>query len=357
MNGIGAGGLVSTLGVVLGAVLSSAVLTALLTVYSRWRGIVDSPGRRRSHRLPTPRGGGLAIAIVVLAWECWRMAMLPRDAAGSRWLVAAIAIVALVGWREDHRETSRRLRLLAHVVAGTCLAAGAGLLTPHPDTIAAALALMVVTGVAWSINLHNFMDGIDGLLSMQALFVFFALIVLMAADMQSAKPAHLIVWAAAIIGFIPFNFPRARVFLGDAGSGVLGLLVAQAILWQWRGSGIASWTGVVLASAFLVDASCTLGGRILTRRHWYSAHREHLYQWLVRRGFSHRRVVAVYMIWNLFAVLPVALWMNRSDAARASPGTVPALLLIALSVVAWLAGKRWCLAEARHSPGKDRAIS
>ena len=96
----------------------------------------------------------------------------------------------------------------------------------------------------------------------------------------------MLVFAAAAAGFLPFNFPRARIFMGDVGSGVLGLLIAVAVLWQMSAPGHRAASGVVLCSAFVTDASCTLVSRIVRGRRWYSAHREHLYQWLVRSGFS-----------------------------------------------------------------------
>jgi Glycosyl transferase family 4 len=171
------------------------------------------------------------------------------------------------------------------------------------------------------------------------------------------------VFAAAAAGFLPFNFPRARIFMGDVGSGVLGLLIAVAVLWQMSAPDTALASGLVLCSGFVVDATCTLVSRIARGRRWYSAHREHLYQWLVRSGFSHAGVVALYMGWNLVIALPVVAWINRAQGAwmpiananietREGSGLGAAVAVYALGTVVWILGKRWCFAapaRRRHA--------
>ena len=169
-----------------------------------------------------------------------------------------------------------------------------------------------------------------------------------AVDVISAGDKDVLL-VAAVAGFVPFNFPRARIFMGDVGSGVLGLLIALVVLWQMSLPSIALASGIVLGSAFVIDATCTLLSRMLRGRRWYSAHREHLYQWLVRCGHSHTHVVALYMGWNLLIVLPVVCWMNRMPAAVApgvalrSAGFGAATGVYAAGIALWWFGKRWCL--------------
>ncbi len=146
--------------------------------------------------------------------------------------------------------------------------------------------------------------------------------------------------------------------MGDVGSGVLGLLIAVAVLWQMSAPDTALASGIVLCSAFVTDATCTLVWRIARGRRWYSAHREHLYQWLARSGFSHAGVVALYMGWNLVIVLPVVAWINRAPGAwmpiananaqmREGSGLGAAVMVYAVGIVVWIVGKRWCFAGAR----------
>jgi len=253
-------------------------------------------------------------------------------------MLLAVLAVAAVGWIDDHRSLPASLRFGVH-----CLAAAAVAVVAVPEPVAAAMWIMVAGGLAWSINLHNFMDGIDGLLAWQAAFVLTVLAGL--ASWTGALPAAcaMLLWAAAVAGFLPFNAPRARIFMGDVGSGALGLVIGIAVLECARHDLAAGLAAVVACSAFTVDAGCTLLSRMLRGRRWYSAHREHLYQWLVRCGLPHARVVALYMGWNLFIVLPSIFAIIRLRAAAA---VVLALALHGLAILLWRAGKRACLRNA-----------
>jgi len=342
----------------------SVALTWLAIRYARQRRLLDLPGRRRSHSEPTPRGGGIAIVVAMLAGGL---------ALSFRWtieielllLVPPILGVAAVGWLDDHGGLSSLKRLAMHCAAAAWAFGGPLLVVVVTGErvsadigLALVAALVVTLAIVWSINLHNFMDGINGLLTLQAIFVFCALeglLIWHAPTSPHRGPPVLLVCAAACAGFLPFNFPRARIFMGDVGSGVLGFAIAVAVLWQIATPRIAAASGLVLCSAFVTDATCTLLSRMLQGRRWYSAHREHLYQWLVRCGHSHARVVAFYMGWNLLIVLPVIGWMNRSPPSQApAAGALPsfgigaAAGVYALAVVTWWFGKRWCLAAVRE---------
>jgi UDP-N-acetylmuramyl pentapeptide phosphotransferase/UDP-N-acetylglucosamine-1-phosphate transferase len=354
----------------LAAFLISAVSTWLAIGYANRRRLIDEPGLRRSHSTPTPRGGGIGIVVAVLLAACVPAFMHPPTSVGAVvTLTIAIVIVAAVGWIDDHRGLPARARFVAH-----CLAAAMFLLPViaaivlSPDAVEAhftttvsavwILLVFVALGIVWFVNLHNFMDGIDGILATQAIFVLGALAWLCR---RAGEPhaGEILVFAAAAAGFLPFNFPRARIFMGDVGSGVLGLLIAVALIWQMSAPDTALASGFVLCSAFVTDATCTLLSRIVRGRRWYSAHREHLYQWLVRSGFSHAGVVALYMGWNLVIALPVVAWMNRTPGAwmpiantniqiQEGHGLGAAAAVYALATVVWIVGKRRCLAGARE---------
>lgn len=318
--------------------------------YAHRRRLIDQPGQRRSHRVPTPRGGGIGIVVAVVASG---LALATTDAAAPlpsfAWLLLPILAVALVGWIDDHGGLSARTRFATHCAAALVIALPfwLGGAAPLPGGWTVLLMPFLVLALAWSINLHNFMDGIDGLLALQAIFVFATIAALLHAQAPPTFP-YLLAWLAATAGFVPFNFPRARIFMGDVGSGVLGLLVAVAVLWQLSAPAVAWASGVAACSAFVTDATCTLLSRMLRGRRWYSAHREHLYQWLARSGFSHAQVVALYMGWNLLIVLPVVYWMNHASAPHAS--WAAALALYALAVGLWWGGKRWCLRACARRP-------
>jgi len=344
----------------------SAWLTWLSIGYAQRRQLIDLPGQRRSHVMPTPRGGGVGIVVSVLVGLGGLLVIgLGESQSQIYWdsstllaLIASITLVAVVGWIDDHRGLGARLRLCVHAIAAILLGLPALALlgpewsvNPAAGWIAAAM-LVCLVAIVWSINLHNFMDGTNGLLALQALFVFLVLAWICSQAGRGYEAGVIGLFAAATLGFLPFNFPHARVFMGDVGSGVLGLLVAVAIGWQIAAVP-AFWTaGLIAASAFVVDSTCTLLSRLFSGRRWYSAHREHLYQWLVRSGFSHADVAGLYMGWNLLVVLPALYWSGALDKPSASlvpPGSTSQALLAVyvLAVPVWVFGKRYCLGKRR----------
>ena len=358
--------IVTTSALVLPSLIASFALSAGVTWlgigYARRRNLIDHPGRRRSHSEPTPRGGGIGIVAAALAIFAVEMYALPSEALPDLLLCSiAIVLVAAVGWIDDHRGLAARWRLLAHVAAALLVLAALSMqpggLIPYrvAPLLEALLVALVWLSLVWSINLHNFMDGINGILAFQGLFVFASLAVLCAAADADADAWHLCALAAAVAAFIPFNFPRARVFMGDVGSGVVGLLVGISVLRLLGVDGVEPASGLIACSAFVTDASCNLVSRIWRGRRWYSAHREHLYQWMVRAGLSHARVVAWYLGWNVAVVAPVLWFLNRGlpDAAAGAaplPGQAGMAGLVAvygLGVALWIFAKRWCLGAAR----------
>ena len=321
----------------------SALITALSIRYAQRRGMLDQPGQRRSHHIATPRGGGIGIVVAAC------MASAIEFAGGQPFvLLAAIVLVATAGWIDDHRGLGIVPRLLLHVVAASIFVWSVLHQAQMPKLMMLGAAALAIVSIVWSINLHNFMDGINGILAGQAIFVLFALGAMCLTRLESSAHAGvLLITTFATIGFLPFNFPRARVFMGDVGSGVLGLLIGIGVLWQMTASETVTFSGIIACSAFVTDASCTLLSRMLSGRRWYSAHREHLYQWMTRTGMSHARVVAWYTGWNLLVVVPVLYLANRDGTSGL--GMFWAIAVYALAIIIWFAGKRWCLYEVKNA--------
>jgi UDP-N-acetylmuramyl pentapeptide phosphotransferase/UDP-N-acetylglucosamine-1-phosphate transferase len=359
------------------SLLATALLSALVVwlslVYANRRNLVDRPGPRRSHTQTTARGGGIGIVLAILA-----MGWLPLMLSSRAWpwdfgfgLGGAICfcLVAGIGWIDDHRPLAARVRILVHFTAALLfllwpillsLSGGGSVHQLWDSNSAVALACgfaviaMLAVAMVWSINLHNFMDGINGLLAGQCLFVFSALAALcLPSDAELAR--WYLVFAAATLGFLPFNFPRARIFMGDVGSGALGFLVAISTLLALKHGALLAVSALILSSAFVTDATCTLLSRMLRGRRWYTAHREHLYQWLARSGYSHAGVVGLYMSWNLIVVVPVLYLVNRDGGSIEpgisgflhSPGLIWAALIYIVAGLLWIGGKRWCIRAAK----------
>lgn len=318
------------------ALLAHGVARIVITLGGRLR-LLDVPGPRSSHAVPTPRGGGVGIAVVgvicvgALAWVgLW----LP----GWMFTAGGLALVAIIGGADDLRSLPALLRLLAHLAAAILIVHAALLPWYMADTPWSVVALVVLALVA-SVNLHNFMDGIDSLLTLQAIWCGAVYAVLFALAAQPAPAMFALLLAAAASGFLPSNWPRARVFLGDGGSGYIGLAVGWLALVGWSMDAVTLPESLVIASAFLVDSGLTLGLRLLRRERIWQAHREHLYQHLAHASGSHLRVAAGYMAWNLVVALPV-LVIGRILAPADGldwPGAAGVLVLAAL---AWLVARR-----------------
>lgn len=269
--------------------------TWLAIRYALRRKLLDQPGERRSHHVATPRGGGISIVVVLLVALAALAIGFPEYAIAVACAGAGLAAVAAIGWIDDHRPLSPWLRLGIHALAGLLLAAAIHLLGGGGlDVVLAFLGALVLT------NVWNFMDGIDGLAASQA-----ALVAAAWALFAGQGP---VLWlglalAAGLCGFLPFNLPRARIFLGDVGSGALGYalagLLALAAIW----SGPRRWLLLSLPLLpFLVDASLTLSARILRGEAWWRPHVQHAYQAWARALGNHPRVTTAYGLATLLAI-------------------------------------------------------
>jgi len=283
--------------------LVGAIGAWLARNYARQRQMFDLPDERRSHSVPTPRGGGVAIAASLLLASGWLAGQLP----GMRPLLAGfgtgLVLVSLVGWIDDHRPLSAWLRLAAHLLAGLAFAIGTWVQAGDPLATVVAFVAPVVLVNAW-----NFMDGIDGLAATQAILVA----VLAAALAGVPLMALGLALVASTAGFLPWNFPRARLFLGDVGSGAIGFamgaLVAMAVI---RGGAMALALVLFPLSAFLLDTGLTLARRILRRERWWQPHVTHAFQHAARRH-GHVNVTLGYAAWTALAA--AGAWLMRDMA-------------------------------------------
>lgn len=307
------------------AFVACLLLSAVVLRYVRARGVLDIPGERSSHAVPTPRGGGLAVVGVVLAGVAVLLATgelrLPLGVA----LLGGGVLVALVGWTDDVRGVSARTRLAAHAVAAIWALGWLGGLpllvvgssAVHLGPVGVVLAVL---GMVWAINLYNFMDGIDGLATGEAAAVgSIAAVMLVRRDPSLAAVAAIV--AGAAVGFLPWNWQRARIFMGDVGSGFLGFVLATLALASENGGTMPALVWVLLLGVFFVDATATLVRRALRRERWYAAHREHAYQRATRAGWSHRQVTSAVLLLDVGLAIPAWLALRR-------PELLPSMLLL-----------------------------
>ena len=327
--------------------LVAATGTGLLRRYAVSHSLLDHPNARSSHTTPTPRGGGLAlIGSFCLTWLA-SMALpgLPSlPPLPAIVMLATILAVAAIGWRDDHGGGAIGPRLGLHLIAATAAAAALGAPAPLRQMLdawsLAWLALPLTTlALAWAINLYNFMDGLDGLAATQALFISLAAAWL--GEPGSPVLVALLVLASATGGFLVFNWPPAKIFMGDVGSGALGLALAALLLAQHHWGHLSLTAALILFGVFLVDASLTLTVRFVRGDRWYEGHRTHAYQHAARRLGGHRPVSVVVALINLLWLLPLA-WLAQTRPDWRAGAAVLALLPLALLA--------WSLGAGRNRP-------
>jgi Fuc2NAc and GlcNAc transferase len=325
--------------------LASCLVAVALTKLARMLALrlawLDVPNRRSSHAITTPRGGGIALVVVILVAVAYGL-----DQAGTPpWVVATLSVaavaVASIGLVDDFRPLSIPVRLAVQVIA---VAAGLAAIGGIPYLEIGGLRIVLgplgqlLVGVAcvWFVNLYNFMDGIDGIAAAEAAFVG-----LMAAWLVSAPgsgPGLSLAWAGlggASLGFLVWNWAPARIFMGDVGSGFLGFAIAMLLVHSIHEERLSTWTAIVLVAPFLVDTTLTLVRRMARREKWYLAHRTHAYQWLARRWGSHSRVTLLSLLVNLLVIAPAAVTCQRLPAVAP---LIAGLVLAVLSVALWRAG-------------------
>lgn len=325
----------SSLFILSGSVLLSFGLTYLVRRYALSRGVLDVPNARSSHVTPTPRGGGLAIAATAILGSI-ALTLGGHIALGLCLpLAVAGAVIAVLGYVDDHFSLPALPRFAVHVIVSVFLA---WMLVGHMSLAAKALVLpLFAVGIAWSINLFNFMDGIDGLAASQALFVAAASAVLCVVFGELQFVQLLLVTAGACVGFLVWNWPPAKIFMGDVGSAFLGLWLAGIGVLLYAQGSLSIWTSITLNALFIADATSTLLRRVLAGKRWYEAHRSHAYQHLARRWGSHRKVTCLAWVVNVFLILPLAALIERFSGAGAY-AAVATILLLMISALAVGAG-------------------
>lgn len=323
---------------VVGALACAWWLTGRLRIYALSAQILDVPNARSSHVTPTPRGGGVAIVLTFLTSLPVLYALGELSAGVAVAMFGGGVVVAGAGFADDRRHVPARWRLLAHFmgVLWVLVWLAPAIASPLSAVLPLAVAFPVLAiFMVWVLNLYNFMDGIDGIASLEAITVCVLGAALLWSLGQPGMAVLPLVLAACTAGFLIWNFPPARIFMGDAGSGFLGLIVGSIAVWCLSlGLPVfAAW--VILLATFVADASVTLFRRALRGQRVWEAHRSHLYQRAARHFGQHLPVTLMCALVNLFWLGPIALLVAH--------GWVPVLIGLAvayvpLMVVAWLLG-------------------
>ncbi|WP_047302412.1 MraY family glycosyltransferase [Pseudomonas fluorescens] len=315
----------------------SFVLTAGLRRYALARSLLDVPNGRSSHSVPTPRGGGVSIVLTYMAALILLFAEGMISFGPFTAFLGAGAITAIIGFLDDHGHVAARWRLLAHFLAagwGVAFLGGLAPITLYGFTLDLGWAgnALAVVYVVWMLNLYNFMDGIDGIASVEAISVCLGGVLLYLVSDASVFAWPLGLLATCVGGFLCWNFPPAKIFMGDAASGflgiVLGLLSLQA---AWISPGLL-WGWLILLGVFIVDATFTLLRRLIRGDKVYEAHRSHAYQGASRHYASHLSVTLAVGLINMLWLLPIALGVVFYQWDGAMALTLAYLPLVCLAV-------------------------
>jgi Fuc2NAc and GlcNAc transferase len=299
------------------AAIASCVITWRVRKYALAKQVLDIPNARSAHTSPVPRGGGLAIVVVVLAAIGVSAAMgLVSPRFGLAMIGGGLAIGA-VGWIDDRRGVAPLARAMVQVLASVWAVWNLdGLprikLGASELEIGAFGFIIAVLGIVWLTNAYNFMDGIDGLAGLNSLTVGLGALLLF---MMVKSPGYTVVCAVvagACAGFLYWNWEPARIFMGDVGSGFLGFSFGVIAVASENAHAVPIAFWVLLQSAFIADATITLFRRIYRRERWYDAHNNHAYQRVVRFGYAHSTVSVAFGIANLLLAASAALVLKHA---------------------------------------------
>jgi len=319
------------------------MLTGFIRRYAIDKSLLAIPNNRSSHTMATPNGGGGSVVIVTLLMSVvfWLQNIL--DSTNFWMIFAPGSIIAIVGWLDDHSHVKARWRLLLHFVAvimalvmqgglDSVVIFGYTLELGYWGYVLAAICLV------WLLNLFNFMDGINGIAGIEAITVCLGgtLLYLLFFPDTSNWVMPLIL-SFAVLGFLFWNFPTAKIFMGDVGSGFLGMTLgvfslqaawfAEELFWGW----------IILIGVFVVDATTTLIRRLIRKEKLHKAHRNHAYQYISRKYKSHTKVSLAVGAINLFWLFPLA-YLVASKRIDGMLGVIIAYLPLLIIAIKYKAG-------------------
>ncbi len=330
---------------ILALAISSFILSYLLTDvirrYAISKGLQQEPNERSSHQQLTPHGGGLAIVIsfIVACVIGYYFELFDQN------IVLSVSIggglVAAVGFYDDHNPTSIKIRISVQFF---CAVLAILLLGGLPDISYGVFSLEFgyigyIVGVfflVWMTNLYNFMDGIDGFASLEAMTTTgcMAIVLMVSTKFQSVWYLNNLL-VACVLGFFFWNFPKARIFMGDVGSYFLGFVSGVIMIKSWNFNIDIIFSWVILLSVFITDASYTLLSRFLRREGIFVAHRSHAYQIASRKLGSHVKVSMILVGINILWLFPLAYLVAKKIV---HPLVGLALSYLPLIAIAWFLG-------------------
>jgi len=291
--------------------VTTFTLTHLVRFLAIHKNILDIPNKRSSHQMPMPRGGGIAIVLTFVVALIWFaiVGVFPWNLTIA--LLGGGTLIAIIGHIDDVYRLRASLRMIAHFVAASWAVYWIGGLTildlgTWKFILATQGTFLAIIGIVWCINLYNFMDGIDGLAGSEGMFIAIASGYALYASYHANLALLMWLFAAMIAGFTVVNWPPAKIFLGDVGSGFIGYVFSVMAIFTANQALLPINFWLILLAIFLCDATFTLINRARRGEVLHAAHREHAYQQLVIYGMSHKQVTLGVLLVNVCILLPLA---------------------------------------------------
>ena len=325
--------------------VASAFISRQLVRNSHRFSKMDIPNERSSHQTPTPRGGGIAFVATSLVGFLLLLLINNLDNADLLALCGAGIIVAIAGHLDDRQRISgATVRLVVHAIGAIILIVGIGFpsqislfdRTVNTGTIGSILGVLYLV---WLLNLFNFMDGTDGIAASEAIFVLLAGAILNHHVLTGINhSAAALILAASIFGFLLYNWSPAEIFMGDVGSGYLGIAIGGLSLMAAKQQPELLWVWIILLGVFVSDATITLIRRLLGKQKPHVAHRSHAYQHLAIRFNSHTKISLVVLAINVAWLFPIAFLVANKQLAGTT-GVVIAYVPLLIAALSLGAGK------------------
>ena len=329
----------------LALLFASAFITRQLVKNSHRFAKMDVPNERSSHLTPTPRGGGIAFVATSLVGLFILLLNNTLKKEDLLALCCAGAIVAIAGFLDDRQKISgAMIRLVLHGIGAIILVVGVGFpsqifLFNRTINIGIFGSILGVLYLVWLLNLFNFMDGTDGIAASEAIFVCIAGAVLnyhVLSDINFSAAS--IILATSTFGFILYNWSPAKIFMGDVGSGYLGMVIGGLSLMAAKQQHELLWVWIILLAVFVSDATVTLIRRLLRKQKPHVAHRSHVYQHLAVLFASHAKVSLLVFAVNIVWLLPIA-FLVANKQLEGTTGVVIAYIPLLIAALALGAGK------------------
>ncbi|WP_049629888.1 glycosyltransferase family 4 protein [Cellvibrio sp. pealriver] len=288
----------------------SLALSRIVILYLGGR-LLDTPNMRSSHEEPTPRGGGIAILISTLITTIIAVILGYLEERIVFWLIIPISLISLLGICDDFFNLSVKLRLLTQISIAT-FAVLFLIITEqswkYPSAQDYIMILAMILFSTWMTNLYNFMDGINGLAALEAISVCMGMIFIYTfQDMHQDSTYIMFIVMACAFGFLFWNFPNAKLFMGDSGSLLLGLSFGLLVIEHSRENYSLTAAWMIMLAVFIVDASYTLFHRIISRQAFSQGHRSHAYQKCARIYKSHTSITLTIVAINSLWLFPLAV--------------------------------------------------